>query len=476
MKTKTLALLLFLLVPLGTQAQRLSKMLYNFRNHPALKNALVGYHIIDLKTGKALAGHNSAVLMAPASTLKTLYVFSALDDYGEDYFYQTDLLYHGQIKHDTLYGDLILRSGGDPTFGSSLMGENTKEIIDQTIQKIKELGIRTVMGNICFQVNGDFYPAPGSWPLEDIGNYYGAGYWGFNYSDNTFKIYLKDYAVTGKLAEVDHTEPEIYNLKLYSKVLTAPPGTGDNAYVYGDPLCYERYIFGTIPAGDSLFVIKGAIPNPPKFFIDKLKDYFRQEGIDVVGVGRIETHIKRHPGEKLIWSKVSKPLIDIAKQTLNYSVNLYSEGLARLVIEKGAPADGYMNKDSINAYFRRKGFRLIDLEDGSGLAPDNLIAPREFTRFFYRLNKLHGTAYLRDILPHAGEDGYANHFMDGMHYQSQVWVKSGSVSKVQNYVGIFRGRSGRYYAFALMVNHFSAPRKDVQKQMQLLLNRMISVL
>lgn len=475
MRIKTLALL-FLILPWNINAQGLSKLLYHFRNHPALKNAVVGYHIIDLKTGKALAGHNAAVLMIPASTLKTLYVFSALNDYGKDYFYQTDLLYHGQIKHDTLYGDLILRSGGDPTFGSALMGENTKEIIDQTIEKIKALGIRTVMGNIYLQVNGDFYPAPGSWPLEDIGNYYGAGYWGFNYSDNTFKIYLKNYAVTGKPAVVDHTEPEIYNLKLHSKVRTDLPGSGDNAYVYADPLCYERYIFGTIPAGDSLFVIKGAIPNPPQFFIDKLKDYFRREGIDVVGVGRIETQIKHYQDEKIIWSKISKPLIDIAKQTLNYSVNLYSEGLARLVIEKGAPADGYMNKDSINAYFRSKGFRLIDLEDGSGLAPDNLIAPREFTRFFYRLSKVHGTAYLRDILPHAGEDGYAKHFMDGLHYQSRVWVKSGSVSKVQNYVGIFRGRSGRYYAFALMVNHFSAPRKDVQKQMQLLLNRMISVL
>ena len=476
MKTKTLALLLFLLVPLGTSAQRLSKLLYDFRNHPALRNAVVGYHIIDLQTGKSLAAHNSSVLMIPASTLKTLYVFSALDDYGENYFYRTDFLYHGHIKHDTLFGDLILRSGGDPTFGSPLMDENTNEIIAQIIKEIKVLGIRTVRGNICLQVNGDFYPAAGSWPLEDIGNYYGAGYWGFNFNDNTFKIYLKNYPVAGKPVEVDHVEPELFDLKLHSNVRTDLPGTGDNAYIYADPLCYERYIFGTIPAGNSLFVIKGAIPNPPKFFIENLKDYFRQEGVDVIGVGRLVNQITHYENEKIIWSKISSPLIDIAKQTLNYSVNLYSEGLARMVVEKGVPAKGYMNKDSINAYFLNKGFRLIDLEDGSGLAPDNLIAPREFTRFFYRLNKVHGTAYLRDILPHAGEDGYAKHFMDGMHNQSRVWVKSGSVSKVQNYVGIFRGRSGRYYAFALMVNHFSAPRGDVQKQMQSLLQGVISVL
>ena len=132
-----------------------------------------------------------------------------------------------------------------------------------------------------------------------------------------------------------------------------------------------------------------------------------------------------------------------------------------------------MNKDSINTYFHRKGIRLIDLEDGCGLSFENLIAPREFTGLLYRLNKIHGTAYLRDILPQAGKDGYAKHFMDGMPYQSQVWVKSVPMDKVQNAVGIFLGKSGRYYAFAIMVNQFTVSNETIQKQIQLLISRMI---
>lgn len=476
MKAKTLVCSIFLFFVGNIWAQSLSKILYDFRHHASMKHALVAYHIIELGTGKTMASRNATVMMSPASTLKTLYVFSALDDYGMDFSFRTDLYYHGHVKFDTLHGDLILRSGGDPTFGSPVTDETPNEIFNQIIQKLQRAGIRTVMGKIILQVNGNFYPAPGSWPLEDIGNYYGAGYWGFNFADNTIYVYLKNHPVAGKQVKVDHTEPQMYKLRFLSHVYTAPPGTADNAYIFADPLCYERHIFGTIPAGDSLFVIKGALPDPPRFFIHELKNHLLQAGITINGPARVETRIKKYPNEKLIWGKISKSLHEIGQFTLDHSVNLYSEALARLLVEKGVPAHGYMSKDSINAYFRSKGFRFIDLEDGSGLAPDNMIAPVEFTRFFYRLSQKHGIAYLKDILPHAGQDGYAKSVMRGMTYQSHVWIKSGSVSKVQNYVGIFKGRSGKYYAFALMVNHFTAQRKTIQKQMHLLLNRMIRVL
>jgi len=105
------------------------------------------------------------------------------------------------------------------------------------------------------------------------------------------------------------------------------------------------------------------------------------------------------------------------------------------------------------------------------LAPDNVIAPAEYTAFFHRIAKRKGLDYLLSILPHGGEDGYARYFLRGSPYQSSVWVKSGSVSKVRNYVGVFRGKSGKYYAFAIMVNHFRTSHKQVKKAIEKALER-----
>lgn len=455
---------LWILPPLAG-AQNLSNELWKFRKDPALAGAGIGYRIEELKSGKTIAFQNSDKLFIPASTLKTLYAFSVLQDYGPDKKFKTDLLFKGYISQDTLYGNLYLRAEGDPSFGNSKKGDLNK-MLDQICTAIQANRIHYINGNFILQVNGWHYPAAGSWPIEDLGNYYGSGYWGFNYNGNTYKIYFKPASREGQAVEVDHIEPPIDGLKLYSHVHAGPRDSGDNAYIYGDPLTYERHIFGTVPVSDKPFVIKGAIPNPPASFMNTLKNYCLERGVIVLGRYRVSNQIKKFPGEQILWKYESPTLMDLVKHTLNYSDNLYSEAFARLVIEKGRPADGYLSKDSINAYFRKKGFQLIDLEDGSGLAPDNLIAPKEFTAFFRRIAKQKGVDYLKDILPHAGEDGYAKHFMDGSAYQDQVWVKSGSVSKVHNYVGIFKGKSGKYYTFAIMVNHFKTSHKKVTKAIE----------
>jgi len=475
MKTTFLALLAVLFMTPSLQSQNLKNELWKFRKDPVLQGALVGYHIVDMQSGQSVASQNADKLFIPASTMKTLYVFSVLDDYGTDLTYKTRLVYKGHISQDTLYGNLYLRSDGDPSFGA-VEGADLNTLLDRICTAIQRYHIHYINGNFILQENGWYYPAAGSWPIEDLGNYYGSGYWGFNYNENTYKIYFPPTLSEGETVDVDHIEPPIDGLKLYSHVRTGPRHSGDNAFIYGDPLTYERHIFGTIPVSDKPFVIKGAIPNPPKSFMNHLKNYCLGRGIIVLGRYRVSNKIQEFPGEQELWKYESPALIDLAKHTLNYSNNLYSEAFARLVIEKGRPADGYLSKDSINAYFRSKGFQLIDLEDGSGLAPDNLIAPQEFTSFFRRIEQKKGLDYLKDILPHAGEDGYAKHFMDNSAYQSQVWVKSGSVSKVHNYVGIFKGKSGKYYAFAVMVNHFNTTHKDVATSIENFLDSIIGKL
>ena len=466
--------LLFLwILSAGAYGQGIKKIFCDFRKDSALSGAVSAFKIVDLASGKTITAYDADRLMIPASTMKTLYVFSALDDYGPDFRFATSLLLDGTIRHDTLFGDVIIRSEGDPSLASPRFDESLDSLMADMAAALQREGIRHITGGLVVSVNGFYYPAPGSWPIEDAGNYYGSGYWGLNYLDNTYKIYLHPVPRPGMHVRVHHIEPPVDSLRLVSYLKSAARGTGDNAYIYGLPYTYKRFILGTVPAGEDFFVIKGAIPNPPLSFARHLNRFLRQRGVQTQGPPRLTKTLVSEEGKRRIWHHLSPDLLHLGQKTLDYSINHYSEAMARLVVEKRRPADGYMNKDSINAYFHRKGFRRIDLEDGCGLAPDNLIAPQEYTAMFRRIYRQKGLAYLQNILPHAGEDGYAKYFLPNSPVQSRVWVKSGSVSKVRNYVGIFRGKSGKYYAFAIMVNHFRSSHKAVKKAIEKALERSI---
>ncbi|NPA43545.1 MAG: D-alanyl-D-alanine carboxypeptidase/D-alanyl-D-alanine-endopeptidase [Chlorobi bacterium] len=457
-------------------AQQVSALTRKFVTAPAVRHALTGIDVREIPSGKSVVSRNADRLFVPASTLKLLYVFSALDELGDAHTRATLLLITGPVKNDTLKGHVIIRSEGDPSFGGAADAKSFRRLAEEMSAALHRLDIKVIDGNLELQLPANPYPAHGSWPIEDIGNYYGTGYWGFNFLDNTYYLYL-DARQPGRVPEIVRTEPSIPRLHIYNLAVTGPPGSDDTAYLYGDPTSFTRTLIGSVPATDTLYRLKGGIPYPPLTFLWMWKDRLENEGISLTGKWFVRPKHITYPREQTIWSHTSPPLKELARHTLNKSVNLYSEAMARWVIEKDRmQSDRYLNKDSLNAYFRRRGFTLIDLEDGSGLAPDNLIAPSELTAFLVRRVEQDGLERVLDILPHAGEEGYAKYFLKGSPVQNRVWVKSGSVSKVRNYAGIFRGKSGKYYAFAVMVNHFDTSHKEVKRAIERYVESLINAL
>ncbi len=471
-KTFLSFLFIWTLLSVAAQKNKIDLITDNFLNNPYIQPAVVGISVSELKTGKPVIQINHEKLFIPASTLKILYAFEVLNKYPDDFQWETKLLFTGNIQNDTLKGNVIIRSGGDPSFGGEIDTKTYSQLLDEMTLSLKSLGIKILDGNVELQIPANYYPAHGSWPVEDIGNYYGTGYWGFNYNDNTYKLYLKTGEI-GQTPEIEKIEPYIPHLNIHNLAVTVSSNEEDTSYLYGDPTSFNRTLLGNIPQSDSLYVIKGGIPHPPLNFIAHFAEKLQELDIQIKGKIFVRPKVRHFKGENILWQHQSPPLIEIVKHTLNKSVNMYSEALARKLIEKKPVSDKYIDKDSLNEFFHLKGFRRIDLEDGSGLAPDNLIAPEEFTRFLKYQVDLMGLKKVLDILPHAGEDGYAKYFLKNSPLQKQIWLKSGSVSKVRNYAGIFRGKSGKYYLFAVMVNHFKGKHKPVKKALENYLENLI---
>ena len=76
----------------------------------------------------------------PASTMKLIPTFVALDTLGKDFVWQTQILHTGVIVNHTLYGNMIIKGSGDPKL--------THERLTQLLYQAKKAGISHINGDI----------------------------------------------------------------------------------------------------------------------------------------------------------------------------------------------------------------------------------------------------------------------------------------------------------------------------------------
>lgn len=111
-------LLLLLLLATSVVAQTATPI-SRFLSHPALQTASVGVVVLDVESGEMLVSHQEEHAFTPASLLKVVTTATALQLYGRDFEYPTQLEVHGEVDaNGTLHGSLVIVGSGSPTLGS----------------------------------------------------------------------------------------------------------------------------------------------------------------------------------------------------------------------------------------------------------------------------------------------------------------------------------------------------------------------
>lgn len=91
---------------------------------PRFKHAHWGALVQDLATGEVLYALNPDKLFIPASTTKLYSVACALDAFGAQHRFVTNVRQRGDVDGNVLRGDLILVASGDPTLGGRTLAGN----------------------------------------------------------------------------------------------------------------------------------------------------------------------------------------------------------------------------------------------------------------------------------------------------------------------------------------------------------------
>ena len=100
----------------------------------------VGAVVEPVGGGKRLVAHQADKALNPASTIKLVTTFAALDLLGPAHAFRTDVLAAGEVAGGALAGDLVIRGGGDPKL--------TYERLWVLVRQLRSRGLREIRGDV----------------------------------------------------------------------------------------------------------------------------------------------------------------------------------------------------------------------------------------------------------------------------------------------------------------------------------------
>lgn len=476
MKQLFITTLLILSFASIAQNKQSNKWLNHFLSDKSVKNAAVSICVSNVETGAVLLDKNADMSITPASTLKIITSATAHEVFGKDYCFETKLSYSGEIIDSTLFGNLLITAGGDPSLGSAyVFGSNKNDFLFEWAQKIKLLGIDTIYGNII--VDQSIYSdqdVPQTWIWEDLGNYFGAAAQGIAMYDNTFRIVFRADSIEGKETEIIRTEPFIPKLIIKNEVV-ASNDNRDRAFIFGSPFDSYRIIRGTIPKGKEEYRIKASIPNPADVLAFELKNTLAFNGVFIIcdTLNCKFINATHQTSDSLFFIYKSPPLYEIIKMLNNESINLFAEHLCKHIglkmLNDGSTQSGIK---AIKSFWKEKGVdtKFMYLADGSGLSRANAISAKTLIEVLTYMNKESTNFELfRNSLPLTGLEGTQKYYFQNSFLKGKARAKSGSMTRVRSFSGYMTTKNGTPIAFAVIVNNFNCESFDMATKMEKLM-------
>ena len=459
-----------LLFTLAAQSQQpfknLETAITRLKADSQMKHALLALQVVNSKTGSVIYSYNENIGLAAASSQKVITAAAAYELLGKAYRFKTTLGYSGTITDGTLKGNFFITGYGDPTLGSNRYGLTKSDgFINNLVDELGANKINTINGSIIIdQANFSIQPTPGGWIWDDIGNYYGAGHFGFNWRENQYDLILKPGREEGDGVEVLRTVPELQVSTIVNQLSTGKKGSGDHGYIYLAPFSNTAFVMGTVPAGVPEFTISGSFAEPALQFKNELSAAMKKAKIG--GEYEIKTWLQlvkdKQPMLKpatILLTQKSPALDSIIYWFLRKSINLYGEALLKAIaFEKTGYGSTEKGLTQLFNFWQSKGVdsNAIRMMDGSGLSPQNRITAKSFVQ----------------VLGYAKSRPWYPAFYDALPTYNGIKMKSGTIGGTKSFTGYVTDKSGNEYMFAIIINNYTGSAAQVVNKMYKVLDQL----
>lgn len=189
--------------------------------------------------------------------------------------------------------------------------------------------------------------------------------------------------------------------------------------------------------------------NPPLFAAQQLTRELKKEGIKVT---RSASTGITPSDAKVLASVESPPLSTLVRLTLKPSDNWFAEMLLKdLAVAGGNKGTTTIGAQAASAFAKRLGTG-VSMNDGSGLSRADRASPRQVVKLLDKMRNRPEFNALYAALPIAGKDGTLDDRMRHTAARGRCRAKTGTLSNVSTLSGYCKARSGDLIEFSLLMN------------------------
>ena len=413
----------------------------------------VAIHVQEAGATQPRLAINAAQPMNPASLMKLVTTFAALEMLGPAYTWKTEARVAAPLSDGVLAGDLYLKGSGDPKLSF--------EQFWLLLRQLRAQGIREIGGDLVLDRSLFDLPKPDPAGFDDQPlRPYNVGPDALLVGFKAMRLALQPDAATQTLRLT--AEPLPANLDIVNLIRLGKNGCGDwkaglRADVAQRGERFRLVLTGVYPAscGDKNWQL-GLMPHA-SYAYGVFVQLWRELGGEIKGGVRDGAA----PAEARLAAAIESPsLAEIVRDINKFSNNVMARQLyLTLGAEAGKrPARPEDAEAALRAWLAGRGldFPEMVVENGSGLSRRERLSAASIGRLLQAAWKSPLMPEFIASLPLAAVDGTMKKRLNGNGLAGQAHLKTGSLEGAKAIAGYLLDRSGRYQTVVFIINHSNA--------------------
>ena len=397
----------------------------------------------------ARLSHRAGQRMNPASVMKLVTTYAALDLLGPAYTWTTPVYAEGTVQDGTLKGNLYIKGQGDPKL--------VLERLWLLLRRVQATGIRQIDGNIVLDRSGFEVPDsdPASFDGEPLRPY--------NAAPDALLVNFKTIVFSfvpdsAKGVALISAEPPLANVQIPANVALSNGDCADYRGAlkadFSDPLRIRFAGTYSVACGDKVWPV--AYADPKGYAARAVEGMWKDQGGKLngnVSYGRVPANLRP------IFEHPSPALAEVVRDINKYSNNVMAQQVLltlgwRMSTTPVPAANFEKSREVMQRWWKD---RLPDaeaplLENGSGLSRQERIQPQALAQMLQSAYQSPVMPELVASLPIIGVDGTLRR-NKARAAQGSAHLKTGSLRDVAAIAGYVLGNSGKRYVLVAIANH-----------------------
>jgi D-alanyl-D-alanine carboxypeptidase/D-alanyl-D-alanine-endopeptidase (penicillin-binding protein 4) len=388
--------------------------------------------------------HRANVPVTPASVMKLVSTFAALETLGPTFAWTTPVFIEGTVRDGTLNGTLYIKGQGDPWL--------VIERLWLLLRRVQGLGIRTITGDVVLDRSAfeTVVTDPGGFDGEPLRSY--------NAAPDALLLNFKSVLMTfvpDRASDIAHVnfEPPLAGVQMQASVpLSDGPCNDYRSVLRVDMSDPNRIRFGgRYPASCEEKVWPMAYADPASFSARTIEGMWREMG------GQLNGRVREGPvpaGMTPVFQFASPPLAEVLRTINKYSNNVMAQQLFLTLSLQGKGVGTLAGSRELLQDWWRARFgadELPQLENGSGLSRNDRISAHALAGLLQYAWASPLMPELMASLPVIGLDGTLKTV--NTRAQGSAHLKTGRLGNVAAMAGFVHATSGKRYVLVAIINH-----------------------